>query len=329
MISNPYPAALADLDFGKTWLSLPPQEASVDPFNFEQRMAAYKRIIDDSNVRGAFGAENEFNLFWGYVVQVFWQWHSQRLTLARTPPGRIDPDSVWGYGNYGLSIVPLVGAMRAGITPEIEIVPPYEASKAEYVSGGGSAGTFVVPLGLRKAVDEWEEFFRQAGKLRPGDDLEPLRFKQWHAHHASLSAGAATYERLSPQLSKNEYDFFLGWIRMVDFLGSAAWRTDLDYMLRNGMGVLPNRLLKAEDIPGRIADMDAAVNGNLRNIIGLTRQSQWRFDLNLWMWKRAMRTRQARDEVLPMLDATYNPSPKNASERRKLLRYILKFSGKP
>jgi hypothetical protein len=74
--------------------------------------------------------------------------------------------------------------------------------------------------------------------------------------------------------------------------------------------------------------MDATVNGNLRNIVGLTRQPQWRFDINLWMWKRAMRTRQARDEVLPMLDATFNPSPKNVRERRKLLRYIMKISGK-
>jgi hypothetical protein len=38
-----------------------------------------------------------------------------------------------------------------------------------------------------------------------------------------------------------------------------------------------------------------------------------------------MRTAQARHEVLPMLDATFNPSPKNVAERRKLLRYMLAF----
>jgi hypothetical protein len=70
-----------------------------------------------------------------------------------------------------------------------------------------------------------------------------------------------------------------------------------------------------QDIPGQIADMDERVNINVRSIIGLTRQS--------WLWKRAMRTRQARDEVLPMLDATFNPSPQNVAERRKLLRYIM------
>jgi hypothetical protein len=98
-------------------------------------------------------------------------------------------------------------------------------------------------------------------------------------------------------------------------------------MLRNGAGVLPGRMIKDDDGLGKIPDMDAPVNSNISSIVGLTRQAQWRFDLNLWMWKRAMRSRQARDEVLPMLDATFNPSPQNAGERRKLLRYVVKWSG--
>jgi hypothetical protein len=91
------------------------------------------------------------------------------------------------------------------------------------------------------------------------------------------------------------------------------------------VGTLPGRIITEQDVPGQIADMDELVNGNVRNIIGLTRQSKLKFDFNLWLWKRAMRSRQARDEVLPMLDATFNPSPKNVNERRKLLRYMLKF----
>lgn len=325
MIAYRYPEALAELDFGPTWLSLKPLGDSVDPFDFEGRMGVYKRIIDDSNAKGVFGTENQFNLFWGYVVQVFWQWQTQRLSLADTPPGRIDPDSVWGYGNYGLSVIPLIGAIRAGVTGDIEILPPYKASKADYISGGGHGRKFVIPHGIEPAINEWESFFRQLSALRPGDDLEPLRFKQWHAHHASLDTGEETYERLANSVSKNEYDFFLGWIRMVDFLGTAAWHTDIDYMLKNGMGVLPGRMLTDQDTPGAMPDMDATVNSNIRSIVGLTRQPSWRFNINLWLWKRAMRSRQARDEVLPMLDATFNPSPQNAGERKKLLRYILKF----
>jgi hypothetical protein len=69
--------------------------------------------------------------------------------------------------------------------------------------------------------------------------------------------------------------------------------------------------------------MDTRVNKNIQNSIALARQSKLRFGFNLWLWKRAMRTRQAREEVLPMLEATFNPSPKNAVDRRKLLRYIV------
>jgi hypothetical protein len=94
-------------------------------------------------------------------------------------------------------------------------------------------------------------------------------------------------------------------------------------MLENGVGTLPERALTAQDVPGKVADMDERVNNNIKNVIGLTRQSKLRFAFNLYLWKRAMRSRQARDEVLPMLDAAFNPSPKNVKERRKLLRYML------
>lgn len=320
-----YPAALAKLDFGPTWLSLPDVKDRLDPFDFQQRLAAYKRIIDDSNAQGIFGAENQFNLFWGYVVQLYWQWTSGRLTFPETPEGRIDPDSVWSYGNHGLCLIPLIGAVHAGITPEIEILPPYKHSKADYVYGGGHAGEYVIPSHFETAVEEWKDFFNHVRALRPGDDLEPLRFKQWQAHHASLSASEPTSDRLADRYSRNEYDFFRGWIRMVDFLGTAAWHTDLAYMLQNGMGVLPPRLLTDDETLGSSPDLMPEVNANVRSVISLTRQSKWRFNFNLWLWKRAMRTRQARDEVLPMLDATFSPSPRNSAERRKLLRYILKL----
>jgi hypothetical protein len=325
MIATQYPAALAKLDFGPTWLSLSPLGESVDPFNFEQRLALYKRVIDDSNAQGIFGDENQFNLFWGYVVQLYWQWQSQRLVFPETPQSRIDPDSLWSYGNHGLSLIPYIGAVRAGVTPEIEILPPYKTSQAQYAYGGGKAGAFVIPPNFEPAVKAWQGFFRQLRDMRKGEDLEALRFKQWEAHHLSLDAGKETYRKLAVRYSRNEYDFFFGWIRMVDFLGTAAWHTDLEYMLQNGMGVLPERLVTDDDQLGESPDLSPEVNANVRSVVSLTRQSKWRFNLNLWLWKRAMRTRQARDEVLPMLDATFSPSPRNAPERRKLLRYILKW----
>lgn len=36
-----------------------------------------------------------------------------------------------------------------------------------------------------------------------------------------------------------------------------------------------------------------------------------------------MRTRQARDDVVSMLDALFNPNPHNRAERRRMLGYLL------
>jgi hypothetical protein len=253
-----------------------------------------------------------------------WQWRSGRLQLADTPPGRIDPNSMWGYANYSLSVIPYIAAAQLGIAPKIEILPPYAESVVEYPHGGGTAGAYQIPAYLEEPVRAWRSFFEFAQQFEPGKDIEPMRIIQWAAHKSSLvTVERGVFELGMRFSSPSERDFLLGWIRMVDFLGTAAWRTDLIYMLENGIGTLPERALTAQDIPGKVTDMDERVNNNLVNIIGLTRQSKLKFAFNLYLWKRAMRSRQARDEVLPMLDATFNPSPKNVKERRKLLRYML------
>jgi hypothetical protein len=94
-------------------------------------------------------------------------------------------------------------------------------------------------------------------------------------------------------------------------------------MLEYGVGVLPPRLITDRDVPGQVADMDATMNRSLKNIIDFTNQSPRRFAFNLFLWKRAMRTREAREDVARLLDATLNPTPKNAPERRRMLKYML------
>jgi hypothetical protein len=317
---------LAQLEFYPAWSTLPDLKDAIDPFDFNHRLAAYKLLIEATNQRGIFGEENEYNVFWGYVFQLDWQRRSGRLSLVDTPPGRIDPNSMWGYGNYSLSIIPLIAAMQVGLMPEMEILPPYTESAVAYASGGGSAGAFRIPVNFQRVAQAWQAFYRHMDRITPGSDLEPLRFEQWKAHGYSLTSIEHAVQTIGPRYhARGELDFLVGWIRMVDFLGAAAWRADLVYMLKNGVGVLPERIITEQDVPGKILDMDEQVNRNVRNIIGLTRQSKLKFGFNLWLWKRAMRSRQARDEVLPMLDATFNPSQKNVNERRKLLRYMMKL----
>ncbi len=316
-----YPARLSELEFSQVWYKLPEIGKSIDPFDFNERIGAYKLLIDNTSRLGLFGDENQWNIFWGYVFQLHWQWRTGRLQLSETPPGRIAANSPWGYANYSLSIIPLVAAMQVGIVPEKEIL--LSESSLDHISGGSRAGEFKIPPGFETAMREWREFFTLIKSMRSGADIEPIRFKLWRAHFSSLATIEPFIRKLAEPYSEVERDFLTGWIRMVDFLGTAAWRTDLEFMLENGTGILPHRLLRDDDNPGKITDMDVKVNANLINIIGLAHQTKHRFGFNLWLWKRAMRSRAARDEVVKMLDATFNPSPRNAAERRKLLHYLL------
>jgi hypothetical protein len=325
-MGSPYPKQLSQLDFYPVWMQAPALTDTVDPFSFEQRMAVYRLMVEATNKRGIFGADNVLNVFWGYVFQLQWQGRSGRLQFPDTPAGRIDPDSAWGFGNYALCLIPLVGAMQVGFIPELEVLPPDAPSRFEYVSGGSKAGKFQIPPLFQDAARAWQGYFKLVEQTQPGSDLEPIRFSLWNAHKASLVAVEHVLRRIEPlHTSRKELDFLIGWCRMVDYLWLAAWPTDLPFMLENGSGVLPERLIQDDDVPGQIPEMNTRTNNNVRNILNLATLSDLRFNFNLWLWKRAMRTRQARNEVVAMLDAVFNPSPENVTERRRLFRYTVGF----
>jgi hypothetical protein len=70
-------------------------------------------------------------------------------------------------------------------------------------------------------------------------------------------------------------------------------------------------------LPGR-------VRRNVVDVVRLAGVSPRRHALNLWLWRRVMRTRSARDDVLTLLDAMFDPKPANAAARRRLLGYLLR-----
>jgi hypothetical protein len=318
------PDLLTGTPLAALWPTLPTLDGAIDPFSFRQRMALYRVLMDSINARGLFGERNEHNIFWGYTFQVHWQWRSGRYRLSEDQPDDLlHPNSIWGYNNFSLCVIPYIAAVREGLAPDMAIRPAPDGCPVAYATGGGADGPFNVPPIYDEAVREWGRFFAGVAALDAGADREPVRFALWKAHKASLDAAEEATPRLYPGHSKLEQEFLHGWVRMVDFLGAAAWRTDLAFMQMNGLDVLPERTLTDADVPGRIPDMSAEVNANLRSIFDLVRLPGWRFGFNLWLWKRAMRTRQARDEVLPMLSAQFAPTAENAADRRRLVRYML------
>ncbi|MGH9041228.1 MAG: Leg1-related protein [Acidimicrobiia bacterium] len=309
-----HPSELAGLDLFEVWTRAAPLDGVFDPFVFEQRMAAYRALIATINGGGRFGADNRRNPLWGLMFQLQWQYRTGRLGAGATEDGRIDPDAPWGYGNYALCVVPWLGAVAAGVVADIEIAPPPGPTRFEYTRG------------LEAGVEDWRAFFALVASTAPGSDIEPVRLALWKAHKTCLDVIAGRVAGIDPApLSPLELTFLQGWCRMVDYLWVAAWPTDFDFMTTHGLDVLPERLLvESDDQPGP-SDLPGPVRRNVRTVIGLARTPGWRYRLNLALWKRVMRTRPARDEVVPMLDAVFNPNPDNVAARRRMLRYLLRL----
>lgn len=317
-----HPAELAGLaDLHAAWTGAPELDGRFDPFRFSDRMAAYRLMIDRTNPDGLFGADNRRNPLWGLMFQHQWQFRTGRLGATARDDGRIDPDAPWGYGNYVLSVVPWLGAVEAGTVPELELAGPPGRSRFTYARAARE-----LPIPLVPGVADWRAYFALVAATPPGADDEPVRSALWKAHKTCLDVVARDVARLTATAYTDEETAFLrGWCRMVDFLWAAAWRTDFDSMTGDGLDVLPERLLgPGDDAPGGAGDLPRTIRRNVRTVIGLARTPDRRYALNLRLWTRVMRTREARDRVLPLLDGVFHPRPDNRAERLRALGYLLR-----
>jgi len=315
-VTAAHPEELAALDLYQVWTTAEELTDRFHPFRFEHRMASYRRMIDATNAAGLFGADNRYNPLWALTFQLQWQCRTGRLGATTSTDGRIDPDAPWAYGNYTLSVIPWLGAVRAGVVPRLEIVDAPAASRFRYVRGG------VVPGELARSVERWQSYFALVKETRATTDFEPMRIALWRAHKTCLDVVVKAIADIDPApFAPLELTFLRGWCRMVDYLGAAAWRTDFGFMTEHALDVLPELLLE------RRADLRALpdrVRRNVASVIRLATTSPRRYALNLWLWRRIMRTRAARDDVLALLDAIFDPRPDNALARRRLLGYLLR-----
>lgn len=308
-----HPAELASLDLFEVWTSAAELADRFDPFRFEHRMAVYRQLLHATNATGLFGADNRHNPLWGLMFQHQWQFRTGRLGAT---DGSIDPDAPWGYGNYTLCAIPWQGAVLAGIVPALPIADPPGPSRFRYTEDGATAPE------LLAGVQHWRDFFLLVKETKPGADLEPLRLALWKAHKTCLDVVVQNITGIDPApLSALELTFLRGWCRMVDYLWAAAWPTDFEFMTAHGLDVLPEHLLTT---PDDLRSLPDRARGNVRNILRLATTPTWRYNLNLRLWKRIMRTRAARDDVLPLLDAVFNPRKENAPDRRRLLGLLLR-----
>lgn len=236
--------------------------AGVDPASVRDRHEMYRLLIE----RAVVGGRAELSPFWGYDAQLAWQHASGRLGTG----DRIDADSWWGACNYSLSVVPYAVAM------EFDLVPRETLDLRGYAS----------------ALPHWHGAFHRMLSVDHDADLEPIRFAVWRAHLASITAAVHRHAREFSALPATEQAFARGWIRMVDLFGAAALRTDLEYLTPRPAS-LPSRILSTRDF----SDLPRYEASTARRVILLGERPAWRWPLELAMWKRMVRTRDARDQL--------------------------------
>ncbi|MFL6140878.1 MAG: Leg1-related protein [Labedaea sp.] len=310
-----HPEELVALDLYRVWVAAGDWGERFDPFRFQQRMAAYRLLIGNTNAGNRFGADNRHNPLWGLMFQHQWQFRTGRLGRHTRRDGRIDPDAPWGYGNYTLCVVPYLGAVAAGVVPQLPVGDPPAHSRFRYVADGA------VPSELVAGVADWRAYFTLVTASGPVE-REAARLALWKAHKSCLDVVVDALAEVDTEPWPGlEVTFLRGWCRMVDYLWAAAWPTDFGFTTRHGLDVLPEWLLTTA---ADLTRLPAKTRRNTVNILRLATTPAWRYRLNLTLWQRIMRSREARDQVLPLLDAVFNPRPDNTAERRKLLRYLLK-----
>ncbi len=318
-----HPQELAELDLFDTWRLAELPAEHFDPFVFHHRMATYRLLIDTTNRRGLFGPDNRTNPLWGLMFQHQWQFRTGRLGADSQRTGRIDPDAPWGYGNYTLCVIPWMGAVEAGTVEPLALTGPLRPSRFAYPTG--DFAELVLPAGFHRGVADWKAYFSLVESARPGDDVEPLRMALWKAHKTCLDLVVAHLYHIDAEpYSDTELRFLRGWCRMVDYLWVAAWPTDFDFMCEQGLDVLPERLLVGPADFTTGSDLPPEMRRTLRGIIELGESPSWRYQLNLTLWKRVMRTRAAREDVVNLLAAVFDPQRTSRLKVVELLVHLLR-----
>ncbi len=282
-------ARLARVAFGDAWLALDPDHVGGDVMDVRVRMGMYRRLVEQVHRHGALGPHDELSPFWGYASQLAWQARSGRLGAADA----IDPASWWGACNYALSVVPYAAAAQLELVPSLGGAPGYEA---------------VMPA--------WHEALRV---LASADcDLDRARVAIWRAHLASITLAVQLHEHAFRAMPAAEQRFACGWVRMVDLFAAAALRTDLDKLVESD-GALPSRILRAGDPHD---DLSRHERSTVRRVGGLADRPGWRWAIEMRLWRRMMRARDARLDAERLLAGMFGKDAWSAGARA--LRYLLR-----
>ena len=273
---------------------------TVDPWNYTQRLGAYKTMLTDSQALHFDKAGFESPL-WGLPLQFGWQHDTGRLLgdapNAGTLAGdKINTSSWWGGMNFMLSAVPFIGALEAGVldvphNSVVKLAPPKDGN-INFCTDYNSCLLFAP-----NATKNWKNFFVAVKNLK-NLTLNTSVVLLWKAHVQSLHEGIPRMTSLLHRLpSSKESDFGLSWANLVDFI--AALRFDVDYNKTNylqGMIVPPRMLVESDHAPF-IKDFSSAQNRALVVAKLFNQANQLLKGKLLTMFQKACCTQKGRDDA--------------------------------
>ena len=273
---------------------------TVNPWNYTQRLGAYKTMLIESKALH-FDAAGFDSPLWGLPLQFGWQHDTGRLlgdaANAGTLAGDVVNTSSWWAGmNFMLSAIPFVGALESGIIA----IPPGSLVKLAPPPDGDIpfCTTYVECLQFApNATQNWHNFFA-AVKSQPNLTLNESVVLLWKAHVQSLHEGIPHMASLLHKLpSKKESQFGLSWANLVDFI--AALRFDVDYKKTNylqGM-IVPPRMLTEHDTAPFIKDFTPAQNRALVVSKLFNSANQLLHGKLLTLFQKACCTQKGRDDA--------------------------------
>ena len=260
---NEAPSSISQFPYNKTTNTY-----TIDPWNYTQRLGAYKTMLLDSTALH-FDAQGFDSPLWGLPLQFGWQHDTGRLLGNDGGKGTLNGDVIntsswWAGMNFMLSAIPFVGALEAGVLAIptnnnangaiVRLAPP-KNTNISFCTTYDTCTKFAP-----NATRNWKNFF-VAVKQQQNLTLNQSVVLLWKAHVQSLHEGIPKMSSLLNQLpSKKESNFGLSWANLVDFI--AALQYDVDYNKTNylqGM-IVPPRMLTNQDHPPFISDFTPAQN---------------------------------------------------------------------
>ena len=229
----------------------------IDPWNYLERMGLYKVLLDlTAPSMGHLGVNNSGNVLWGLPQQHGWQKASGRLDLGMKDrvstidlDVRISPCSWWAVMNYFLSVLPFLGAHKAGYMDHnlrfhftnpnyslcVQGSQPTD-SPNELTKDIVRTSNRVQPVLCagdncsskeKEAIHLWEVFFAhlRTGQYPVSED-HTLKL-MWDAHLMSIEAGLAVAEPFLDYMSESEAEFGVSWSGLVSFIADTRFRTNL------------------------------------------------------------------------------------------------------